>query len=92
MGPLTQDAKDYEFSREIMENTGDSLTSDNALQVARTGGQVADLADFLESVSSAARFFGIFSSDSPPLVTPTTSDRRCDIAIKGSQGGMNATA
>ena len=50
------------------KSRGDSLTSDNALQVARAGGQVADLADFLESVSSAARFFGIFSSDSSPLV------------------------
>jgi hypothetical protein len=68
------------------------LTSDNALQVVRTGGQVADLADFLESVSSAALFFRIFGSDSSPLVTPTTSDRWCDIAIKGSQGGINATA
>jgi hypothetical protein len=61
-------------------------------KVARTDGQIADLADFLESVSSAARFFGFFGSDSLPLVTPTTSDRWCDIAIKGSQGGMNATA
>jgi hypothetical protein len=50
------------------------------------------LADFLESVSSAARFFGIFSSDSSLLVTPTTSDRWCDVPIKASQGGMDATA
>jgi hypothetical protein len=60
-------------------------------KVERTAGQVADLADLLESVSSAARFFGIFSGDSLPLVTPT-ADRWRDIAIKGSQGGMNATA
>jgi hypothetical protein len=75
------------LSLSVLEIEGDSLTSDNALQVARTGGQVADLADFLESVSSAARFFGIFSSDSSPLVTPTTSDRWCDIAIKDPKEG-----
>jgi hypothetical protein len=88
LGPSVVIASLCRFSK----SRGDSLTSDNALQVARTAGQVADFADFLESVSSAARFFGIFSSDNSPLVAPTTSERWCDIAIKGSQGGMNATA
>jgi hypothetical protein len=92
LGPSVVIASPCRFSK----SRGDSLTSDNALhnalQVARTAGQVADFADFLESVSSAARFFGIFSSDNSPLVAPTTSERWCDIAIKGSQGGMNATA